>query len=223
MATVGIVEDDQLFGSAVSLALDARGIDVVQMLDPSFNSMDQLRHEIEHLRPAVLLLDLDLGALGHGSDLVAQATALGARVIVVSASRDSLEVGKCFHLGAEGWVPKRSSVDTLHAAIRAALSGQPLLPHEERAELIAEWRSWQHETSQRCASLASLTQREAFVLAQLMLGRTVGQIAASAFLSDRTVRSYVRSVLSKLGTKSQLQAVAVAVEAGWDPPLTGWE
>ena len=53
------------------------------------------------------------------------------------------------------------------------------------------------------------------MLAQLMAGRTVDQIASTSVVSLTTVRTHVRSILAKLGVHSQIAAVAAAHAAGW--------
>ena len=58
--------------------------------------------------------------------------------------------------------------------------------------------------------LAWLTPRERVVLTHLMRGHTVEQIAAVEYVNVCTVRSHVRSILMKLGVRTQLAAVAMA-------------
>ncbi len=60
-----------------------------------------------------------------------------------------------------------------------------------------------------------LTPREAEVLRHLAAGLPAAAIASSSHVSEATVRTQIRAVLSKLGVQSQLQAVAVARRAGW--------
>jgi DNA-binding NarL/FixJ family response regulator len=67
------------------------------------------------------------------------------------------------------------------------------------------------------AGLSLLTRQEQNVLAALMDGQAVREIAISNVLSPLTVRSHVRSILLKLGVSSQLAAVAVAHRSNWKP------
>ena len=68
------------------------------------------------------------------------------------------------------------------------------------------------------ARLDLLTTREREVLAHLMLGRTVREIAARSVVSEATVRTQVKSILAKLEVTSQLAAVGLAHHVGWRPP-----
>ena len=61
----------------------------------------------------------------------------------------------------------------------------------------------------------SLTRRETQVLLALMRGATAREISKEAYVSLPTVRSQIRSILSKLGVSSQLGAVVLAYRSGW--------
>jgi DNA-binding NarL/FixJ family response regulator len=65
--------------------------------------------------------------------------------------------------------------------------------------------------------IATLTQREREVLRSLVSGRRAAEIAEADFVSVTTVRNQIQSILTKLGAHSQLEAVAIAVRAGWTP------
>ena len=62
-------------------------------------------------------------------------------------------------------------------------------------------------------------RREAEVLGQLMDGRQVRQIAETSVVSEATVRTQVKSILSKLEVTSQIGAVGLAHHAGWSAPV----
>jgi two-component system nitrate/nitrite response regulator NarL len=68
---------------------------------------------------------------------------------------------------------------------------------------------------QRLAPFEQLTVREHEVLLALTLGHSAEEIAEAHYVSITTVRSHIRSILTKLGVNSQLAAVALAVRAGW--------
>jgi len=61
-----------------------------------------------------------------------------------------------------------------------------------------------------------LSPRERQVLMALMEGQTASEISREAYVSMPTVRSQIRSILSKLGVTSQLGAVVLAYRSGWD-------
>jgi DNA-binding CsgD family transcriptional regulator len=66
-------------------------------------------------------------------------------------------------------------------------------------------------------SALRLTPKETQVLADLMAGRNAKSIARASGLSEATVRTHIRSVLAKFGVNSQLAAVVLARDLGFDP------
>ena len=67
----------------------------------------------------------------------------------------------------------------------------------------------------RLEPFATLTRREAAVLTAMIDGQQAAQIAEESFVSLSTIRSQIRSILSKTGVSSQLAVVAMALKAGW--------
>lgn len=73
-------------------------------------------------------------------------------------------------------------------------------------------------TNGRTEAFQYLTRREKQVLQALMRGETADEISRSSYVSLTTVRSQIRSILTKLGVSSQLAAVALAYRSGWSAP-----
>jgi two-component system, NarL family, nitrate/nitrite response regulator NarL len=215
MTTVALVEDHRLFSSALAVALQRVGVTVIE---PPCTSLDEMRQYLMAARPDVLLLDLDLGRLGNGEELVGPMARSGTAVVVVSATVDDVVIGRCLDRGATGFVSKRFPFDVLLSTVLAATSRETVLPAAERQRLIDAWRRADEATRASHAPFDRLTQREAFVLGELMQGCTVEEIASNEFVAQGTVRSHVRGILTKLGVRSQLQAVALASGTDWRPP-----
>jgi DNA-binding NarL/FixJ family response regulator len=91
------------------------------------------------------------------------------------------------------------------------------MDRRERDGLIELWRTQRRSREEVVERLRSLTRREQEVLTQLMLGRPVAEIAALSVVSEATVRSQVKSILAKLEVSSQLRAVGMAHQVGWQP------
>ena len=212
--TVLIVEDHALLAQSLVIALNAEGcLARVAGLTSAAMLLQQVRTE----RPAVVLLDLDLGALGDGAELVKPLTDLGARVLVVSGTRDRLRLAETVERGAVGFLSKTVPFEELLSTVLDVVAQRTVLSTARRYELMAELRSARAARSKSLAPFKLLTPRERTVLSALAQGHRADTIAAHAFLSEATVRSQIRSVLAKLGVKSQLEAVALAWTAGWFP------
>ncbi len=212
---VALVEDHALLSAALSATLAAEGFEV---LVPAAATLGEMREELCGAGPDVALLDLDLGPLGNGAKLVRPLTSSGSRVIIVSATSNEWAIGCCFEAGAVGWVPKTVGVEELIAAVRKALDGVPLVPPQTRARLLEAWRRRRTERVVALAPFQQLSHREQEVLAMLIDGFGAERVAATSYVSVTTVRSQIHSILGKLGVNSQLEAVAMARHAGWQPP-----
>jgi DNA-binding NarL/FixJ family response regulator len=93
------------------------------------------------------------------------------------------------------------------------------MTREEREELLLTWSNERADLVELEARLDLLTVREREVLAHLMRGHTVREIATVGVVSEATVRTQVKSILAKLDVTSQLAAVGLAHRVGWRPPL----
>ncbi len=118
-------------------------------------------------------------------------------------------------LGAAGVVPKEESFPILWEAIITATSGGRPFPGQDRHQLLRDLQLHRASVRARFARFEHLTRKEREVLRALSRGQSASVIAAEHYVSLSTVRSQIRSVLTKLGVSSQLAAVALANEAGW--------
>jgi DNA-binding NarL/FixJ family response regulator len=165
-----------------------------------------------------VLLDLDLGISdGDGTSLIRPLTGGGCRVLVVTGSTDLARWGRCLEEGAVGVVAKSLSLDDLLAAARRAAAGEPVMDEGQRHRALSALRRRRADDSTRLAPFERLTPREQHVLASLMRGKPAAVIAVESLVSEATIRSQIRAVLTKLGVSSQLAAVSTAREAGWQP------
>ena len=216
-ASVAIVEDHALLAESLLLALSLEGFNVtVVPLSQSTTSATDLLHSILTLRPRVVLLDLDLAATGDGAPLIEPLTRAGCSVVVVTASGDLARWGECLSRGARTVLAKSTPLREITDTIRRVTEGLPVLSDTRRAELVQDWQRRRAEVSTRRARLARLTPREEEVLLGLMRGKRVHDIAEEGHVSEGTVRTQVKAVLAKLGVTSQIAAVAVTRDAGWE-------
>ena len=212
--TVLVVEDHALLAQSLVIALNAEGCRarVADLINPA-----RLLQQVRTDRPGVVLLDLDLGALGDGVDLVQPLTELGARVLVVSGTSDRLRLAETVERGAVGFLSKTVPFEQLLRAVLDVVAQRPVLSTAQRYELLAELRSARATRSMQLAPFKTLTPKERTVLSALAQGQRDATIATAAVVSAATVRSQIRSVLAKLGVNSQLEAVALAWAVGWFP------
>jgi DNA-binding NarL/FixJ family response regulator len=212
-----LVDDHSLFAQSVQIGLSAAGIPA-RRVEP--RSAEEILAECSSAAPATVLLDLRLGTGGDGVridglDLVRPITAAGCRVVVVTGETGDDTWGIAVERGAATVLPKDSDLDTLVDVLTAVRDGRPVLAEGRRQDLLAAARRHRTDEEVRLAPFRSLSPREDEVLHALAAGMPAASIAAAGYVSEATVRTQIRAVLTKLGVSSQLQAVAVARRAGW--------
>ena len=169
--------------------------------------------EAERVRPDVILLDLRMpGADGLAALRGLREQNSPAKVLVITSFTEPSAVLPAVRAGAAGYVYKDVDPPALAAAIRAVYAGHVLL-HPEVAELLTG------ERPAATASAARLTARERQVLAEIAHGRSNREIARALALSEKTVKTHVSAVLTKLGVQDRTQAALMAVRGGLVDPL----
>ena len=212
-----IVEDHRLLAQSLSFALTAEGF-AVAVADLA--SPEDVMEAYAQSPADIVLLDLDLGGtIGDGVGLVAPLRDGGARVLVVTGSTDRPRLATCLEQGAVGVLAKSTPYEQLVDAVMDIAAGRPIMSDAERHALLCELRVWRARQRQEFAPFETLTTRESQVLGALMDGQGCEAIASAWFVSEATVRTQIRGVLTKLGVTSQLAAAAQAQRVGWRPQL----
>ena len=108
--------------------------------------------------------------------------------------------------GASGYLLKQMRARDLVAALEAVGRGESLLDPAVTEKVLERVR--RIATTPYDDELAQLTQQERRILLLVAEGKTNKEIAAEVFLSDKTVKNYVSSILSKLNLQRRAQAAA---------------
>jgi len=216
MIRVLVVDDQAMVRAGLRLILDGQAdIEVVGEAADGEEAQVAVRRE----RPDLVLMDIRMPRL----DGIAATRKLiehdpAVRVLVVTTFDADQYVFEALRAGASGFILKDSSPEQLVAAVRLIAAGDALLAPARTRRLI--------ETQVRpkptvdSSLIGTLTYREREVLVLMARGLDNGQIAAELFISDATVRTHIGHVLSKLNSRSRVQAVVVAYESGLVRPGT---
>ena len=168
------------------------------------------------LRPDVVLLDLVMPPL-DGVEAIAtiRERAPDAKVIVLTTFADDRRIFPALRAGAAGYLLKDVDPHDLVRAIRQAHRGEPALHPAVAARLVREVA-----LSDEAARPAGpgLTARETEVLRHLARGMSNREIARSLHVSEKTVKTHVSNILSKLGVADRTQAALYAVREGLAEP-----
>ena len=162
----------------------------------------------EALRPDVILLDLEM----PGVDGVAALEGLRdagseARAIVFTAYDTDERILRSLRAGARGYLLKGASRQEIFDAVRTVHAGGSLLEPGVTTRLLDHVRDGGEQTE-------PLTPRELEVLALISEGLHNSEIAGRLFVTERTVKFHVSSILAKLGADNRTEAVALAAKRG---------
>jgi DNA-binding NarL/FixJ family response regulator len=158
--------------------------------------------------PDVVLLDFRLPD-GTGAEAAAAIREVRPQAKMIFLTREDTDAVRfaAVQAGASAFIHKSKAASEVVAAIRNVARGQVLITPRTIATLIAKRRGIEQQ-------LQSLTVREKEVLRLMADGLSSRAVAAKLGISYTTVRTHIRSLGSKLGVHSKLEAIVKARELG---------
>lgn len=200
-----LADDEALLRRGLKVLLEADGrVQVVAEAADGAGLLDVVRR----CRPDVALVDVQM----PGMDGLAALKALlawpdpPALAVLTTFDLDDY-VATALELGAQGFLLKDAEPEALVRAVLDLAAGGAVLDPRITARLLPKLRTARLRENRH---LDGLSARERQVLGLLASGRPNGAIAASLGLSEATVKSYVSTVLTKLGVENRVQAALVA-------------
>lgn len=173
------------------------------------------------LSPDVVVMDLMMpGMDGITATAEIKARYPAVEVIAITSFIEEDRITAAIESGASGVLLKDAEADDLAGAIRAARNGDVFFDPAVAAMVARRMRTGGTRASAEAraeAALGQLTARERDVLRCLARGLSNRAIAEDLGIAERTARTHVSNILSKLGLTSRTQAALFAVEHRLDP------
>jgi two-component system nitrate/nitrite response regulator NarL len=208
-----LCDDHQVFADALAMALEARGEEIVAVT----RTVPEALAQTAATRPDLVLMDLHFAGGPEGlagvRTLVERPPA--PRVLLLSGAVDGGVLADAVAAGADGVISKSEPLDVLLTAVHRVASGEF---YADSGLLRDSLRPPLAELDQVQLSAQFLTPREREVLARLVQGSSTLELAEAMGVGVATVRSHVQAMLSKLGVRSRLEAVTLAVAHGLHEP-----
>ena len=210
-----VVDDHEVVRQGLVALLDRRsGFEVVAQAGSVAESIAlAARHE-----PDLVIMDV---RLPDGSGIEAcreiRASRPETRVVMLTSYPDEEAVLSAIIAGASGYLLKQVRGRDLVAAIESVGRGDSLLDPAVTERILQRVRMAAGGGAND--ELADLTTQERRILLLVAEGKTNKEIAGEVFLSDKTVKNYVSSILSKLNLERRAQAAAFVAKRRPDRPL----
>lgn len=163
------------------------------------------------LRPNLIIMDLNMPKLS-GIQAAEQIKTLypEIKIIILTIHDDEEYVFEVLKAGAEGYLQKDVSAEELRSALQIVFNGDTLFPASVINRVMGRERSKPEETIEDI-----LTDREIEVLEMMAKGNNNRTIGEKLFISEKTVKNHVSSILKKLEVNDRTQAVIYAIKKSW--------
>ena len=199
-----VVDDHEVVRQGLVALLDRReGFEVVAQA----GSVAECLAQAARFEPDLVIMDV---RLPDGSGIEAcreiRATYPATRVVMLTSYPDEEAVLSAIIAGASGYLLKQVRGRDLVSALEAVGRGESLLDPAVTEKVLERVR--RVASGSDTDELADLTAQERRILLLVAEGKTNKEIAAEVFLSDKTVKNYVSSILSKLNLQRRTQAAA---------------
>ena len=154
-------------------------------------------------RPDVTIMDLQMPEMNGVDAIIAIRNEFPeARIIVLTTYTGDVKILRALKAGARAYVLKNSLHKELVETIRAVFAGKKALSPEASFQLA------EHATDD------ALTPGEISVLRLIAAGNANKQIADQLKITEETVKSRVKSILSKLGANDRTHAAMIGLKRG---------
>jgi NarL family two-component system response regulator LiaR len=203
--TVMLIDDHRVVRQGLSDFLEVQAdIEIVGEASSGEEGV-QLARE---LLPDVVLMDLVMpGIDGVETTRRIKAVSPSTRVIVLTSFADDDKVFPAIKAGAISYLLKDISPEELAHAIRAAQRNEAVLHPEVAAKLMQEFSAPRPNE----APVEQLTPREMDVLRLIAKGKSNKEIADTLIVSEKTIKTHVSNILSKLHLADRTQAAIYAL------------
>ena len=201
---VMLVDDHEVVRAGLRALLDRRdGMSVVAEAGSVAEAIEVAGKE----KPDVIIMDV---RLPDGSGVEAcreiRESRPATKMIMLTSYADDEAIFASILAGASAYLLKQTRANQLADAVEAVARGESLLDPQVTQRVMQQVRDM--ASGGASAARSQLTEQEYKIVKLIAEGKTNREIAAEVFLSDKTVKNYVSSILSKLNLRRRSEAAA---------------
>jgi len=169
---------------------------------------------VKELRPDIVIMDLAMPVLdGIEATKRIKIEGLTVKVMILTSFYDQDHILPAIEAGAAGYYLKDSDPDELVSAIRKIHDGEKQFHSKVTTQLVSALTG-KIETKNDDSFQDKLTKREMDVLKEITRGKSNKEIAASLFITEKTVKTHVSNILAKTQLQDRTQLALYAVRNG---------
>lgn len=189
----------------------------IEVVGTAANGQEAMQLAREH-SPDVLLTDLRMPVM-DGLSAIQRIKQESPRieVCVLTVCEDDASLFEALQWGAKGYLLKNATPEDVAEAVRKVASGESAIPPALAARVLQEFQRLTQQQDELQKLFRELTPREMDILRGLAAGESNKQIGQRLFLSEKTVRNYVSSILLKLEVNTRTEAALIATRSGLTP------
>ncbi|HHZ20462.1 MAG TPA: response regulator transcription factor [Firmicutes bacterium] len=199
-----------------------QGLIKLLSIEPDFEVVGEAKNGQEalelalKLQPDVVLMDVNMPAL-NGIEATKRLREVNPaiRILALTVCTDDQYVHEIIRAGATGYVLKDVDSATLFEAIRVVAEGEAYIQPSLLVRLLDEFKIWRgKEINQFTPEELGLTEREMEIVQLISQGENNKTIAEKLFISEKTVKNHVSSILRKLDLTDRTQLAVYALKKG---------
>ena len=207
MINVLLTDDHALVRSGIRRLLE--DTQLVKIVGEAECGEDSLRM-VQELKPDVILMDVNMPGIG-GVETCRRILQRDPKqkIIVLTVHSEQTFPKRMLEIGAKGYLTKECGIDEMMEAIKQVNNGNSYI-----ATSIAQQLALSLLPGNESNPIDRLSRREFQVMLMISNGLSNIQISEKLCLSPKTISTYRLRLLEKLGAKSEVDLIKIAVEQG---------
>jgi NarL family two-component system response regulator LiaR len=210
-----IVDDHPMVRQGLRTFLELH--EEIEVIGEAANGLEAVE-QVRQFQPDVVLMDLVMPQLdGIAATRQVRSVSSSTQVLALTSFAEDDKVFPAIEAGATGYLLKDVTPDDLIKAIQAAHSGEVQLHPNITKKLMQQVAARAGQPSSERAkqtAIEELTERELDVLRFIAKGLNNREIAGQLVISEKTVKTHVSNILTKLHLADRTQAAIYALKAG---------